>query len=172
VLAVIERLVIAALVATVVVFFVRSHPFFAVPLRWRWLALADRDMGRAMGLRAAILDLLRQGRARHAEVLVADVDDLIRGMAELVEVQRALASEGPANERVTAAQRKVAGSLQAATARLEDLRAVLLEHAAVEADGVVDEIRLRFRERAEELGYSIAAQGELRSELEALHTRR
>ncbi|MSP93221.1 MAG: hypothetical protein EXR79_15735 [Myxococcales bacterium] len=177
-LAIIERLLLLAVVVGLVAMVVRQHPFFHIPLRWRWLGTQDAALGKALALRAGILDLLQNGRALHAGGLVRDIDDLVRAMADIVEVRRALGvqlgrtgREQAGTQRLRDAIGRTKQTLAAAHARLEDLRAALLEQATLDTEMAVDEARTRFRERAEQFGYVVEAQLELKAELQQMRGR-
>ena len=192
--AIIERFLVLAVVVGFAAMVVKQHPFFHIPLRWRWLALQDRALGDALALRSGILDLLRSGRALHVAGLVHDVDDLVRAMADIVEVRRALGvelgkmgrgaggaagrgagreglCEDAGTERLRAAIDRTQTTLAAAQARLEDLRAALLEQATLDSEVAVEDARARFRERAEQFGYVVEAQLELKAELQQMRGR-
>ncbi len=169
--ALVERAVGLGVVALVLFAALRGHPFFAIPLRWRWLALRDAHVAAGLRLRAAILDLLAQGKAQHAELLVADIDELLTSMADLVQTRRALVGTDDPGPRLQQAIERTHTTLDGAQRRLEDLKATLLEQAALDAEATVEEARQRFRERAEDFGYTVEAQTELKAALQAARKR-
>lgn len=99
-------------------------------------------------------------------------------MADIVEVRRALGvqlgrtgREQAGTQRLRDAIGRTKQTLAAAHARLEDLRAALLEQATLDTEMAVDEARTRFRERAEQFGYVVEAQLELKAELQQMRGR-
>lgn len=165
------ELSLVALVAYLLVRFVRRLP----PLKWYWLAVQSKPMRLALGLRNHIAGLVRDRKATPDGVgLLCDVDDLMGSVVELVEVRLGLgaqekhSSSGDAATRLQTAVQRTDQHLDVALQRLDDIRACLLEFAADRMEERLADARNQFRDRAEQLGYTVDAHRELQDELRKL----
>lgn len=140
------------------------------PLRWLGWALRDAKMRRALQIRNHVKLLVEDRKASPDGVgLLCDVDSLVDAVADLAKVRAELAGQGAlgggATSKLAQALQRTDENLDAALRRLDDLRACLLEFAADRLEEALADARMRFRERAEHLGYAVDAHRELQDQL-------
>jgi len=149
------------------------------PRRWLWLAATSAQMRRAIAVRNHIARMVAdRGATPDGVGMVVDADDLVGSVAELVAVRGGLHAEQrrggggqEAAQRLGLAIGRADDHLSAALQRLEELRACLVELAADRMEERLAEARSRFRDRADQVGYTVEAHRELQEELRKLRDR-
>ncbi|MSQ81846.1 MAG: hypothetical protein EXR77_02890 [Myxococcales bacterium] len=145
---------------------------------WKWLAWAVRSgqMRQALTIRNQIAKLVRDRKATPDSIgLLCDVDSLVDSVVELLEVRGDLGARdgmttaGGHSERLQTAVARTDQHLEGAMRRLDDIRACLLEFAADRMEEALADARTRFRDRAEQLGYTVDAHRELQQEIKDLY---
>ena len=149
------------------------------PWPWLWWALRSAQMRQALTTRGHIARLVNDKKATPDAIgLLCDVDSLLDSMVEMLQVRGDLGARddmttpGDHSARLQAAVARTDEHLASAQRRLDDIRACLLDFAADRMEEALGDARTRFRDRAEQLGFTIDAHKELQEEIKNLRSER